>query len=277
MEHILGVFGAGTMGAGIVQLAAQSGYRVLACDASVEALGRVQVCVDDGLSRLDQRGTFPENESSSHCERIHWTTNPEKLCDAPAVLEAIVEKVEPKKEVLVALGALLPPDSLIFTNTSFIFITDLASATQRPGKVRESHCSPRRRCARRRGTTRPPHERRDPRAGEGTREVLRQALRDWGEGRVRLRRGPLFHADVHRGLPLAGGGMATNEDIDPLVKHGLWFPVRPFELGETIGLDVALDVISYVHKQLDEPYYTPAYPRRTRPGRQARAKNGVGL
>ncbi len=98
MEHILGVFSTGTMGAGIVQLAAQSGYRVLACDASVEALGRVQVCIDDGLSRLDQRGTFPENEASSHCERIHWTTNPEKLRDAPAVLETIVEKVEPKKE-----------------------------------------------------------------------------------------------------------------------------------------------------------------------------------
>ncbi len=224
MEHILGVFSTGTMGAGIVQLAAQSGYRVPAYDAPVETLRRAQVCVDDGLSRVDQRGTFPENEASSHYDRIHWTTNPEKLRDAPAILEAIVEKVEPKKEVLVALGALLPPDSLIFTNTSFIFITDLASASQRPGKVRESHCSPRRRCARRRGTTRPPHERRDPLAGEGTRKVLRQAFCDWGEARVRIRRGPFFDTDVHGGLSLAGGGAATNEDIDSLVKNGFGSP-----------------------------------------------------
>ena len=98
MEHILGVLGTGTMGADIVQLAAQSGYRVLACDASVEALRRAQVCVDGGLSHLDQRGIFPEDEASSHYDRIHWTTNPEKLRDAPAVLETIVERVEPKKE-----------------------------------------------------------------------------------------------------------------------------------------------------------------------------------
>jgi 3-hydroxybutyryl-CoA dehydrogenase len=98
VEHILGVLGTGTMGADIVQLAAQSGYRVLACDASVEALERAQVCVDGGLSHLDQWGIFPEGEASSHYDRIHWTTNPEQLRDAPAVLETIVEKVEPKKE-----------------------------------------------------------------------------------------------------------------------------------------------------------------------------------
>ena len=275
MEHILGVFSMGTMGAGIVQLAAQSGYRVPACDAPVETLRRAQVCVDDGLSRVDQRGTFPENEASSHYDHIHWTTNPEKLRDAPAILEAIVEKVEPKKEVLVALDAMLKPDSLNFANTSFIFITDLASTTQRPEKVCRSHFSPRRRCASRRGNTWPPHERRDPRASRGTREVLRQALCDCGEGRARIRRGPFFDIDVYRDLPLAGGGVATNEDIDSLVKNGLGSPARPFELGDFVGLNVALDVIFYVHKQLDEPYYTPAYLRRTRPGRQARTKNGA--
>jgi 3-hydroxybutyryl-CoA dehydrogenase len=69
--------------------------------------------------------------------------------------------------------------------------------------------------------------------------------------------------------------VATNEDIDSLVKNGLGSPARPFELGDFVGLNVALDVIFYVHKQLDEPYYTPAYLRRTRPGRQARTKNGA--
>ena len=98
MEHILGFFGAGTMGAGIVQLAAQSGYRVLACDASVEALRRAQVCVDGGLSHLDQRGIFPEDEAPSHYDRIHWATNPEKLRDAPAVLEASSRRSNRKRK-----------------------------------------------------------------------------------------------------------------------------------------------------------------------------------
>ena len=66
--------------------------------------------------------------------------------------------------------------------------------------------------------------------------------------------------------------MATKEDIDFLVKRGLGFPVHPFELGDSIGLDVAMDVISYVHKQLDEPYYTSVHLGRTRPGLQARTK-----
>jgi 3-hydroxybutyryl-CoA dehydrogenase len=77
---------------------------------------------------------------------------------------------------------------------------------------------------------------------------------------------------------LLEGGVATKGDIDLLVKKGLGFPVGPFELGDFIGLDVAQDVISYVRKQLDEPYYAP--PRileeLVRAGRLGR-KTGAGF
>ena len=107
MERI-GVLGTGTMGAGIVQLAAQSGYRVTACDTSVEALERAQVYVREGLARFAEKSAFSEDEASSHYDRIHWTTNPEDLAEAEAAIEAIVEKVEPKKEALGDAGQATP-------------------------------------------------------------------------------------------------------------------------------------------------------------------------
>ena len=107
MERI-GVLGTGTMGAGIVQLVAQSGHDVIACDDAVEALERAQVYVREGLSRFADKGAFSEDEGASHYDRIHWTTIPEDLGEAEAAIEAIVEKVGPKKEVLATLDGILP-------------------------------------------------------------------------------------------------------------------------------------------------------------------------
>ncbi len=275
----LGVLGTGTMGAGIVQLAAQSGYRVTACDASVEALERAQVYVREGLYRFAEKGAFTEDEAASHYERIRWTTNPQELGDAPAVVEAIVEKVEPKKEALAALDALLPPDSLIFTNTSSISITDLASATGRPEKVCGMHFFI------------PPPLREAvevPRGlltGDETLERAKALVRSFGKLPIVVEKDvPGFVANrflmpmILEACRLLEEGVASKEDIDLLVKKGLGFPVGPFELGDLIGLDVGLDVISYIHRELDEPYYAP--PRilqeLVRAGRLGR-KTGAGF
>jgi 3-hydroxyacyl-CoA dehydrogenase, NAD binding domain len=127
METV-GVLGTGTMGAGIVQVVAQAGYRVVACDRSVEALERAQLYVRDGLGRFAGKGAITESEAATAYDRIHWTVNAEEMGEAGAVIEAVVERVGPKKEALGALDALLPPGSLILTNTSSISITDLANA-----------------------------------------------------------------------------------------------------------------------------------------------------
>src|SRR5436305_1644066 len=125
----VGVLGVGTMGAGIVQLAAQTGHRVVACDLSVEALERAQLYVRDGLSRLSRKGVFPQEQAEEHYDRIHWTASIGDMAGVEAVIEAIIEKVAPKKEAFAALEEVLPPAALILTNTSSISITDLASAT----------------------------------------------------------------------------------------------------------------------------------------------------
>ena len=135
----VGVLGVGTIGAGIVQLAAQTGHGVIACDSNVEALEKAQRYVREGLARFADRGEFSEEEAGEHYDCIHWTVNPEEMAEAGAAIEAIVEKVRPKKEAFTALDEILPPDALLLTNTSSISITDLASATSRPERVCGTH------------------------------------------------------------------------------------------------------------------------------------------
>src|SRR3712207_1350236 len=118
----IGVLGVGTMGAGIVQLAAQTDHRVVACDLCVEALEKAQLYVRDGLSRFVDRGAFSEEEAEEHYDRIHWSVNPDDMSGVDAAIEAIVEKVASKKEVFAALDEILPPESLLLTNTSSISI-----------------------------------------------------------------------------------------------------------------------------------------------------------
>jgi 3-hydroxybutyryl-CoA dehydrogenase len=254
----IGVLGTGTMGAGIVQLAAQSGHDVIACDKSVVALEKAQIYVREGLSRLADKGAFSDDEGASHYDRIHWTTNEEDLGEAEAAIEAIVEKVGPKKEVLATLDGILPPGSLILTNTSSISITDLASATDRPENVCGMHFFT------------PPPVRgaveipRGLLTSDETVERVENLVVSLGKLPVVVERDvPGFVANrflmpmLLEACRLLEDGVAKKEDIDLLVREGIGFPIGPFELGDLIGLDVALDVISYVHDKTNDPYYDP--------------------
>lgn len=255
-NRTLGVLGTGTMGAGIVQLAAQSGYWVIACDSSVEALERAQVYVREGLDRFAERGVVSDPEAAY--DRIQWTTNMEDLSEAEAAVEAVVERIEPKKQALAALDALLSSESLILTNTSSISITVLASATGRPEKVCGAHFF----------TPPPVREAVEIPRGELTSdetvEQVKELIASFGKQPVVVEKDtPGFVANrflmpfLIEGAKLLEDGVATKEEIDLIVKKGLGFPVGPFELGDFIGLDVGLDVISYIHQQTGEPYYEP--------------------
>jgi len=260
MEGIraVGVLGVGTMGAGIVQLAAQAGYEVVACDRSVGALEKAQLYVRDGLSRFAGRGAFSEEEAEKHYDRIHWTENLQEMAGVDAAIEAIVEKVGPKKEAFAALDETLAPEALLLTNTSSISITDLASATRRPDKVCGTHFFT------------PPPVREAVEVPRGlltsdeTVEKVRALITSFGKQPVVLKKDvPGFVANrflmpmLIEAARLLEEGVASKEEIDLLVKNGIGFPIGPFELGDFIGLDVGLDVISYVHDELGEAYYTP--------------------
>ena len=254
----IGVLGTGTMGAGIVQLAAQSGYAVIACDSSVDALESAQLYVRRGMESFVGRGAFSEEEAEAHYGRMHWSAHGEELRSADVVIEAIVEKTGPTREALAALDALLPAGACIFTNTSSIPISDLPSATGRPGKVCGTHFF-----------TPPPvcEAVEIPRGSSTSEETVERAkglIRSFGktpvvvDGEV-----PGFVANrflipmLIEACRLLEREAAPKRDIDLIVKKGLGFPVGPFELGDVIGLDVALDVTSQVHGATGDPYYEP--------------------
>jgi 3-hydroxybutyryl-CoA dehydrogenase len=273
----IAVLGTGTMGAGIVQLAAQSGYTVVACDASVEALEKAQIYVREGLSRFAGKGAFSETDATSHYDRIHWTTNPDDLGEVEAAIEVIVEKVGPKREALATLDAIIPSGSLLLTNTSSISITDLASATSRPENVCGMHFF----------TPPPVREAVEVVRGRLTSEETVRKVKDFV---VSLGKLPIV---VEKDVPgfvanrflmpmlleacrLLEADVARKEDIDQLVKQGIGFPTGPFELGDFIGLDVALDVITYVHETTKDPYYEPPHILKelVRTGRLGRKSGG---
>ena len=275
----IGVLGTGTMGAGIVQLTAQSGHNVTACDTSVEALEKAQVYVREGLTRLAEKDAFSDKEATAHYDRIHWTTNPEDLAETEAAIEAIVEKVEPKKVALATLDELLPPGSLILTNTSSISITDLASATSRPAYVCGMHFF----------TPPPVREAVEIPSGhltsEETVDRVKGLVVSLGKTPVVVDGdAPGFVANrflmpmLLEACRLLENGVANKQDIDLLVKQGVGFPIGPFELGDFIGLDVALDVITYVHQTTRDPYYKPPsiLQELVRKGRLGR-KSGKGF
>ncbi len=252
----IGVLGTGTMGAGIVQVAAQAGYEVVACDGSVESLERAQLYVHVGLERFARKGVIPDAEAAY--DRIRWTEALEEMSGAGSVIEAIAERVEPKKQALARLDEILAPDALILTNTSSISITDLASATGRPDKFCGTHFF-----------TPPPLREavevpRGLLTSDETVERVKELLTSFGKELVVVEKDvPGFVANrflmpmLIEACRLHEEGVASKEEIDRLVKRGLGFPIGPFELGDMIGLDVGLDVISYVHDELGDPYYTP--------------------
>lgn len=275
----IGVLGTGTMGAGIVQLAAQTSHDVTACDTNTISLERAQNYVRQGLSRFAERGAFSQKDAEAAFDRITWTTDLDDFQNSEAVIEAIVEKVAPKKEAFAALDELLPSEAYIFTNTSSISITDLASATNRPDRVCGTHFF----------TPPPVREAVElPRGlltSDETVESAKALISAFGKLPIVVEKDvPGFVANrflmpmILEACKLLEEGVASKEDIDLLVKKGLGFPIGPFELGDFIGLDVALDVNTYIHDESGDPYYNP--PRilkeMVRAGRLGH-KSGVGF
>src|ERR1700735_4620433 len=130
----IGVVGCGLMGSGIAQAAAQSGVQVTVREVSKELLDKGFASIDKSLARLVQRGTLTAGERDAARSRLRGTTKIEELADCDMAIEAITEQIEPKKELFRALDAVFPPRTIYASNTSSLSITEMAVATQRPGR-----------------------------------------------------------------------------------------------------------------------------------------------
>jgi 3-hydroxybutyryl-CoA dehydrogenase len=254
----VGVVGAGTMGAGIAQVAATAGYDVVMRDVETEFLERGFESIESSLDRQVDSEDLTEEAAETARDRIRGTTDLSDLAAADLVVEAAVEDVDVKREVFADLDGVTDDDVVLATNTSTLSITTIASATDRPELVVGIHfMNP---VPVMKGVEIVVGEKTDPGVVElahGFSEALGKETweSDDKPGFVSNR---ILMPWINEGVRAYDEGVASKEDIDRGMKLGTNVPMGPLELADHIGLDVCLDATETLHDELGDRY-TPAY------------------
>jgi 3-hydroxybutyryl-CoA dehydrogenase len=252
---ILGVVGAGTMGAGIAQLGCAAGMRTRLHDPLPEALATGEQRVLDGLARWVAKGRVDEAAAGL----LEPAASLEQLAGCDLVIEAAPERPELKRELFERLSAVCGPDAVLATNTSSIPVTSLAGAAQRPENVVGMHFF----------NPPPLMELLEVIAADQTGDralaVAREAGEAMGKRVIVAADGPGFL--VNRcGRPFAGEALrllteriASPEQIDRICRMGGGFRMGPFELMDLVGIDVNFEVAkSFTELSFGEPRWRPS-------------------
>ncbi|WP_049980599.1 3-hydroxyacyl-CoA dehydrogenase family protein [Halolamina rubra] len=254
----VGVVGAGTMGAGIAQVAATAGYDVVMRDVEQAFLDNGFDTIDDSLSRLVNRDALSEDEAAAAKDRITGTTELDDLASAELVVEAAPEEMELKQSIFADLDDTLDDEALLATNTSTLSITTIASATERADSVVGLHFM----------NPVPIMDGVEVVTGERTADqttALAHAFaEDLGKETWESDDKPGFVTNrilmpwINEGIRAFDEGVAEKEDIDRGMTLGTNVPMGPLELADHIGLDVCLHASETLHEELGDRY-TPAY------------------
>jgi 3-hydroxybutyryl-CoA dehydrogenase len=250
----IGVIGAGTMGNGIAQACAVSGLDVVMVDIDEAAVQRGLAAVASSLDRLVKKGMTLDAQVAA-LARIRVGTDYALLQPAQLVIEAATENEGLKRKILAQLDAMLPPDTLVATNTSSISITKLAAATQRPDRFIGMHFfNPVSRMAL-------VEVIRGLQTSDATHAAVKAMAQRLGKTPVSVKNAPGFVVNrilipmLNEAFFVLAEGLASAEDIDAGMKLGCNHPVGPLALADMIGLDVCLAVMNvYVEEFADSKY-----------------------
>jgi len=274
------VLGAGLMGHGITQVAAQlAKYEVYMRDIKQEFLDNGMRMINDSLQRFLKKGEMSQAEVDQVLSRIHPTLDlKEAVADADLIIEAVTENPELKKKVLAEADAQAKPDAIIASNTSSISITELASVTRRPEKFCGMHFF------------NPPQLMklieiiRGAKTTDDTINTIVEVTKKMGKEPVVVKKDvagfvvnrvliPAFNEAVG----LVNEGVATPEDIDKAIKLGLNWPMGPLTLLDYVGLDTTLAITEVMQKELGQKYQAnPLLRQMVRAGLLGR-KSGKGF
>lgn len=272
-----GVLGAGTMGAGIIQVMAQSGYEVTFIEQKQEFVDRGLEKISGVLEKAVRKGRMSEEDKAAALGRIKGSTDMGDLHDAEIVVEAATENVEAKKAMFRQLDEVCHPDAILATNTSALSITEIAAVTGRPEKVIGMHFF----------NPVPAMKLVEVIRGLSTSEKTTEAIMDLagslGKSPVKVEEAPGFVVNrilipmINEAVGILADGVAEAEDIDKAMKLGANFPMGPLALGDLIGLDVCL-AMETLHREYGEDKYHPhVYLRKmVRDGKLGR-KTGEGF
>ncbi|MEA2695458.1 MAG: 3-hydroxybutyryl-CoA dehydrogenase [Acidobacteriota bacterium] len=253
----IGVVGAGTMGHGIAQVAAQAGYQVVLVDVAPEALARGVAQIGKGLGRLVEKGKLPAEERDAALARVQSAGELAALADADLVVEAVVERQEVKEKVLGDLDRTCSPETILATNTSSISITRLAAATRRPEKVIGMHFM----------NPVPVMQLveviRGLATSQATYDAVEAASKRMGKTPVEVHDAPGFVSNrvlmpmINEAIFCLYEGVGKAEAVDAVMKMGMNHPMGPLALADLIGLDVCLDILRVLLDGFGDPKYRP--------------------
>lgn len=249
----VGVVGAGTMGNGIAQVAAQAGFDVILRDIEERFVENGIKNIDKFLSKSVEKGKMSGDDKNTILGRIRGTTKMADLKDADFVVEAALEVMDLKKQIFAELDQLTRKDVILSTNTSSMSITEIATATKREDKVVGMHFF----------NPVPLMRLVEVVRGYGTSDetvaITAELSRKVGKEPVEVKVDvPAFIVNrlmiphFIEAMKLYEQGVATKEDIDKAAKLGLNYPMGPFELMDLTGLDINLNVNEYLRKELPQ-------------------------
>jgi 3-hydroxybutyryl-CoA dehydrogenase len=259
-DLVAGVTGSGTMGRGIVQVLAQCGVRTLVFDAKPGAAQQAKDAIAKSLAGLVQKGRVTQADADAALARIEVVDALAAFKPCHVVVEAIVELLAPKQELLKALEGIVSETCILASNTSSLSVTAMASACARPGRVAGYHFF----------NPVPVMKIVEVVDGELTEPWVGDALvalaRRYGHKPVRCKDTPGFivnHAGrgyVPESLRVLQEGVADFATIDRILVDAAGFRLGPFGLLDLVGLDIAHGVMKSMHGQYyGEPKYQPSF------------------
>jgi len=257
IKHIF-VVGAGTMGNGIAQVAATSGYQVTCMDVQPAALEKAKAAIGQSTAKLFEKGMITAKQKSA-ADSIQFVSNMDTMKDADLVIEAATENPEVKLRIFKDMNANAREGVILASNTSSISITKIAANTKCPDRVIGMHFM----------NPVPLMKLVEVIRGLGTSDETTQTIvelcRAMGKEPVEANDSPGFISNrilcpmINEAVFALQEGVGTPEAIDQVMKLGMNHPMGPLALADLIGLDVVLFIMEVLQKELGEDKYRPAY------------------
>ncbi len=254
----IGVVGAGQMGSGIAQVAAQAGFEVVLRDVEERFLERGLAAIRRSLGKFLEKGKITQEEHDAALGRIKTTLSFKDFADCDLVVEAVVEDEAVKAEVFQELDRVVKPEGILASNTSSIPITKLASYTGRPEKFIGMHFM-------------------NPvplmvlvevirghRTSDETTETVLEVARRMKKTPVEVHDYPGFVSNrvlipmLNEAIQAVHEGVATPEAVDAVMRLGMNHPMGPLELADFIGLDTVLAIMEVLYQGFSDSKYRPS-------------------
>jgi 3-hydroxybutyryl-CoA dehydrogenase len=253
----VGVVGLGTMGAGIAQVSVQSGYETVGREITDELSERARATIERYLGRAVEKGRMDAAEKEAALGRLALTTSLDDFADCDLVVEAIVEELEPKRELFAELERICRPDAILATNTSALSVTKIAEATERRDRVIGMHFF-------------------NPAPVLPLVEIVRtehssddavDAAFAWaeraGKQPVRCHDTPGFVVNriliplLNDCVRVLDEARVSAEDLDKAMTNGAGWPMGPCALVDLVGIDIHVHASEALHAALGEDRMAP--------------------